>query len=418
MRIALFHNTPSGGAKRAIYEWTQRLASRHAIDVYTLSSADHAFCDIRPFVQRHQIFDFVPHRLFRSPLGRLNQGQRWRNLGTLLQLGRQIGEQINHGNYDVVFVHTCLYTHIPTVLPFVKGPTVYYLHEPFGRLNTRHFQRPYLQQRTWQILLNQIDPLLHLYNQRLAAIQYRGVHRVQRLLANSHFTKARVESAFAVETQLCHYGVNTAQFYPMPEQPRENVLLSVGELTPRKGFDFLVMSLGLLAPAKRPTLKLACNMVNLEERAYVERLAMEHGVALQILTKLDADQLRLEYNKAQLCVYAPVLEPFGLVPLEAMACGTPVIGVREGGVQESIVHEQTGLLVDREPAAFAAAITRLLANPALATQYGRSGCAHVARSWTWDQVMGDLEAHLLAVQREQPGERVRYAQGRTRQSHR
>ncbi|MCB0122860.1 MAG: glycosyltransferase, partial [Caldilineaceae bacterium] len=224
MQIALFHNTPSGGAKRAIYEWTQRLASRHEIDVYTLSSADHTFCDIRPFVQRHQVFDFVPHRLFRSPLGRLNQGQRWRNLGTLLQIGRQIGDQINHGNYDVVFAHTCLYTHIPTVLQFVKRPTVYYLHEPFGRLNARHFQRPYLQQHTWQILLNQIDPLLHLYNQRLATIQHRGVHRVQRLLANSQFTKARVESAFAVETQLCHYGVNTAQFYPMPELPREQVL--------------------------------------------------------------------------------------------------------------------------------------------------------------------------------------------------
>ena len=82
MRIALFHNTPSGGAKRAIYEWTRRLAANHLVDVYTLSSADHDFCDIRPFVEQHYIFEFQPRGLFGSPWGRLNQLQRWRDLGT------------------------------------------------------------------------------------------------------------------------------------------------------------------------------------------------------------------------------------------------------------------------------------------------------------------------------------------------
>ena len=82
MRIALFHNAPSGGAKRAIYEWTRRLTEHHQIDVYTLNSADHDFCDIRPFVQQYQVFDFAPRKLFNSPWGRLNQ--------TTLGLSRQM----------------------------------------------------------------------------------------------------------------------------------------------------------------------------------------------------------------------------------------------------------------------------------------------------------------------------------------
>jgi glycosyltransferase involved in cell wall biosynthesis len=90
------------------------------------------------------------------------------------------------------------------------------------------------------------------------------------------------------------------------------------------------------------------------------------------------------------------MEPFGLVPLEAMACGTPVVGVQEGGVQESILHKHTGLLVDRDPVQFAAAVQNLLSNPALASEYGRNGREHVLRHWTWDQSVAALEDFLLA----------------------
>jgi len=88
VRVALFHNLPSGGGKRAVQEWTRRLAPMHEIDVYTLSTADHAFCDIRPFVTAHREYPFSPSRLFRSPFGRLNQLQRWRDLGRLARTGQ------------------------------------------------------------------------------------------------------------------------------------------------------------------------------------------------------------------------------------------------------------------------------------------------------------------------------------------
>jgi glycosyltransferase involved in cell wall biosynthesis len=89
-----------------------------------------------------------------------------------------------------------------------------------------------------------------------------------------------------------------------------------------------------------------------------------------------------------------VLEPFGLVPLEAMSCCTPVIGVFEGGVSESIVHEQTGLLVERDPRRFAAAVQHLLSNPDLAHKYGRNGREQVLKNWTWDQSAASIERYL------------------------
>jgi glycosyltransferase involved in cell wall biosynthesis len=78
-----------------------------------------------------------------------------------------------------------------------------------------------------------------------------------------------------------------------------------------------------------------------------------------------------------------------------MSCGTPVIGVREGGVQESIIHEQTGLLLDRNPEKFANAMMHLLSNPTLTAEYGRQGREHVLKSWTWDRSVSSLESHLI-----------------------
>ena len=137
MRIALFHNLPSGGAKRAVYEWTRRLAKNHAIDVYTLSTADHDFCDIRPFISRHNITEFASNKLYDSPFGRLNQLQRRRDLEELTELSKQIAKAIDIGGYDVFFAHTCQFAVIPTVLQFLETPSVYYLHEPFGHAFTR-----------------------------------------------------------------------------------------------------------------------------------------------------------------------------------------------------------------------------------------------------------------------------------------
>lgn len=395
MRIALFHNTPSGGAKRSIYEWVRRLSLHHEIDVYTLSTADHSFCDIRPFVCQHRVFDFIPRRLFSSPWGRLNQLQRWRDLGDLNRIGYSIAAEIDSGNYDVVFTNTCIYTFIPMLLQFINCPSVYYLHEPFGKKFIRPIQRPYLHTNGLRQILDRFDPLISLYKRRLETLQNKNVRRTYRLLANSQFTKEQMQLTFGVDAPVCHIGVDTDGFCPHANTVKEDYVLSVGELSPRKGFDFVVESISRLPPNNRPKLVLACNSVIASERAYVEQLAAQKGVSLEILTHLGMEELVIRYNQTRLCLYAPVMEPFGLVPLEAMSCATPVIGVREGGVKESIVHEQTGLLVERNPAQFAAAIQRLWSNPELALKFGRAGRAHVLDHWTWDQSVASLDKHLI-----------------------
>jgi glycosyltransferase involved in cell wall biosynthesis len=396
MQIALFHNLPSGGAKRAVYEWTRRLSLEHPIDVYTLSTADHDFCDIRPFVRKHRVFEFRSRDLFNSPFGRLNQFQRWQDLGDLTSLSQGIASEIDQGKYDVVFAHTCMYSFIPVILQFIRTPTVYYLHEPFGRQFIRNIERPYIQKDKRRERLDRYDPLIGLYKRRLDSLQIKSIKHTDRLLSNSRFTQQTMKETFGIETPVSYYGVDCDEFYPLQTQPDNHHVLSVGELSPRKGFDFLVKSLSCIPSHQRPALRLACNKIDADEHDFLQSLADLHEVELQVRSNLNVEQLREEYGTAKLCVYSPVLEPFGLVPLEAMACGAAVIGVQEGGVSESIVPEQTGLLVERDPDRFAAAIQRLLFNPGLALEYGRNGREHVLRNWTWEQSTNSVENFLEA----------------------
>jgi glycosyltransferase involved in cell wall biosynthesis len=396
MRIAIFHNLPSGGGKRALFEWVQRLSKKHWIDVYTLSTADHAFCDLRSMVNSYQIIEFKPHKLFRSPLGRLNQFQRWQDLGDLTRLGQGIAKKINSDSYDIVFAHPCLFTSIPTFLQFIDINAVYYLHEPFGRNFSRPFHRPYLKKNKGRKLLDRFDPWINLYNNRLSSLQLKSIQNTKLLLSNSSFTTEQIKREFGQYAPTCNYGVDSENFYPMPELKQVNRVISVGELTPRKGFDFVVESLSHIPAQERPHLVLACNFIDPSEEAYIQELSERFEVSLEVLTNLSASELAVEYNKAQLCVYAPVLEPFGLVPLEAMACGTAVVGVKEGGVQESILHGRTGLLVERNPKKFAQAVQHLLSNPGLASDYGRNGREHVVKNWTWENSTLKLEEYLIA----------------------
>ena len=394
MRIALFHNLRSGGAKRAVFEWTRRLAKSHHIDVYTLNGADHSFCDLRPFVKQHYIFDFSPGKLFNSPWGRLNQLQRWRDLNKLIEIGRSIADRIDVKAYDIVFANTCWYTHIPAFLQFVQTPAVYYLHEPFGRHFVRPIQRDYLGGGNWRGMMDKVDPLIRLYRSRLANIQFGSIQNTSLLLANSQYTQEQMRSSSEVDAPVCNYGIDYETFRPLPSIDKENCVISVGELQPRKGFDFIVTSLGRMPANQRPALKLACNMINPQEKAYILDLAEENGVNLEILEKLDAEALAVEYNRAQLCVYAPVMEPLGLVPLEAMACGTPVVGVAEGGVVETVIDGENGRLVDRNSNNFAEVVQELLNRPELRRQLGQQGRNYVLENWTWERSVAELEQHL------------------------
>jgi glycosyltransferase involved in cell wall biosynthesis len=395
LRIALFHNLHSGGAKRTLYEEARRLTERHHLDLYTLSSADRDFCDLRPYVEDRHVYDFEPGKLFRSPFGRLNQGVRLFDLIRLNRLARRVAADIDADGYDVVLVHPCQYAQSPSVLRYLRTPTVYYCHEPLRELYETPPPRPYRQESAMRVALDTIDPLRGAYRLLLRYLDRVSLRSATLVLANSQFTRQNVRRFYGVEATVCPHGIDTTAFRPL-EVPRDGFVLSVGALTPNKGFDTIIEGLGRVPEEQRPSLMIISNYAEPRERAYLKELAATQGVDIRLHTGVGDEALVDAYNRAAMVAYAPVREPLGLVPLEAMACGTPVVGVREGGVAETVRHGETGLLAERDPAAFALAIQNLL-DDENAQRFGILGRAYVRQKWGWEHAVEMLEQYLYQV---------------------
>ena len=186
----------------------------------------------------------------------------------------------------------------------------------------------------------------------------------------------------------------------------ERLILFVGRIEQIKGIDVLLRALGLLF-FRHPELRTdVCLVVVggaldpgddapetekiLELRRLVHQHRMEANVAF--VGSRDQESLALYYAAADVCAVPSLTESFGLVALEAMACGTPVVGTRVGGLQKLIEDGESGLLVPAgDYQALAEAIAQVLTDPRL-----RMHLAHGARDraehYTWKSVGDQIEA--------------------------
>jgi glycosyltransferase involved in cell wall biosynthesis len=398
MKIALYHNLLSGGAKRSLHERVRRMGARHQIDVFSLSTAEHDFADLRPYVANYEILPFRPTPLFGSPFGRLNPALRILDLMRLDAVGRGLARKVERGSYDLLFVEPCRFVNSPSILFHARGlPSVFYCHEPLRLIYERMPFRPYDDRgSSLRRTLDRIDPLPRTYRSLLRRRDRRNLRSARKVLVNSEFVRGAVRKIYGVEAEVSRLGVDADLFHPLPSR-RDGALLSVGSLTPLKGFDFLIRALGRLPVEVRPILRIVCNFQNPPERSYLEQLARDQGVRLEIRVGVTDADLVEAYNEAAFTVYAPIGEPFGLVPLESMACATPVVAVREGGIPETVVDGLVGLLADREEGRFSEAVRQLLTDSRRAKDYGRNARAHVIREWSWDRAAAALENHIASV---------------------
>jgi glycosyltransferase involved in cell wall biosynthesis len=130
-------------------------------------------------------------------------------------------------------------------------------------------------------------------------------------------------------------------------------------------------------------------------------LAAELGVQskVELLGQVPRAEMPGIFRSADVVICTPWYEPFGIVPLEAMACGVPVVAAAVGGLQDTIVDHGTGILVPpRDPEAIASALALLLGNPALQAELGAAGQKRARSRYSWDRVAAETEkAYQLAV---------------------
>ncbi|WP_457972743.1 glycosyltransferase [Arthrobacter sp. D1-17] len=194
---------------------------------------------------------------------------------------------------------------------------------------------------------------------------------------------------------------------PVDSRPRRHRILSVGRLVPRKGVDLVIRALARLKEAGFDDVELlivggggTAGNQDPEARRLLG-LAGDLGVADQVVLRgqVSREEMPAIFRSADAVACTPWYEPFGIVPLEAMACGVPVVAAAVGGLTDSVVNHGTGLHVPpRDPEAIADALATLLASPELRGKLGRAGERRAKARFSWSRIAAETEkAYQLAV---------------------
>ena len=200
-------------------------------------------------------------------------------------------------------------------------------------------------------------------------------------------------------------GFSLKEFYPISTDiaralvglhGEEKILLQLGRMVPRKGVDNVVRSLGRLKNSGVPYRLVIVggetddpNPMACPEIARLQKIARAEGVEDKVtfVGRKNREMLKYYYNAADIFISTPWYEPFGITPLESMACRTPVIGANVGGIKYSVVDGETGFLVPpNDPDALAEKVNLLISNPDLQQQMKKAAIQRVKENFTWQKV--------------------------------
>lgn len=402
MRIAIWHNLPSGGAKRSLYYEVRELMRRgHHVEAWCPPTADSSFLPLRDFVPEHIVPLTVPHGFATRALGPYSAITA--RLQAMDDHCRRAAAQINAGGFDLLFGQGCMWFRTTPISRYVDLPKTMYLGEPYRWLFEAMPELPWAAPPTWAngwwrpsaLRANVRDVSLVAGLRLQLRAELANARAWDTLLANSLYSRESFLRAYGVDAQVRYPGIDTDLFLYRRQQ-REPFVLGLGAFTREKNVVLAIRALAAV-PEPRPRLVWVGNVGADAFVAEMRALAASCGVVFEPLRRIDDDALVDLLNRALALIYVPRLEPFGLAPLEASACGTPVVAVAEGGVRETVLDGVNGLITESTPAALGAAIARLRDDPALARRLGENGHALVQERWSLPASMDRLEGRFAEV---------------------
>lgn len=398
MRIALYDNLTSGGSKREAFEFAKAFqANGHTVDLWTTTAADASFLPMHDVTTQHHIATwptpFTPPRRLPGLRRHVSAAADIRHMREVAVISKRMAHDIDRLSYDFVFLHHCHPVQGPYLARYLRTRSLYYCAEPLRAAYEPGIPRPYQQPAGIVDRLQQCwyQPSATLVAAARKRADWINVRSATALVTNSCFTAESLYRAYNRRAYVVHSGVDPILFRPLGI-PRQNFFVSVGAVAPLKGYDFLIEALGCLPDSRRLPLVIVGNTVSSGEQAWLEKLAAQHKVTLDIRCNVSDQNLVMLYNQARAMLYASILEPMGFAPLEAMACGTPVVAVAEGGVRETVRDGVSGLLTQRHPGAFASAVERILNDTDLARHLEVSGREWILGYWTWPHAFDRLLA--------------------------
>ena len=261
---------------------------------------------------------------------------------------------------------------------------VWFCHEPSGFIHIKKW-RDAIASPLKRTIANAIAPIMATVDKKLTTY-------ADEIFVNSTYSQAITEKVYKKKGIIIYPGVDTEKYKPVSFEKKEDYILSVGRLSKFKNFDVLISAFARL---KNRSVSLVI-IGNGEEKINLQNLArklkLKEGV--KFFSDISDQEIVHFYAKAKLFVLCSKNEPFGIVPIEAMACGTAVIADNSGGPMETVKNKQTGELIDCTVENLATTLERLLTDEEILKKYSTEARKHIVANFNWDNSTEKIKEFL------------------------
>lgn len=181
-------------------------------------------------------------------------------------------------------------------------------------------------------------------NGQIAELEYQGLSAADKVIAVSNYTKQMIKRYYLVPEEkiaVVHNGIDAVEFTPQDIRqvfPDDDIVLFVGRLTFQKGVDYFLRAAQRVLQTRPNTVFLVVGKGDMQQQLIMQAAQLGIGQRVIFTGFLQGAQLRAVYQMADAFVMPSVSEPYGLVALEAIASGTPVILSKQSGVSETLEH--------------------------------------------------------------------------------
>lgn len=369
--MAVFHNLPTGGANKIIYFVLKELSNSYKIDLYKFNSTP-AIKDEEKICSNVYKYDLKIKNNFFHYLLQVYL------VSPIIQ--KRISLTINKRKYKHILVTHDYLTKSPYLLRYLKQKKVYLCFEPL---------REFYESR--KVHLTSIrSNIAYIFRYPIKFIDRSNIKYADKVLTISDFSKSNILRYYGIRAEKVRLGIDPKQFR-IHKTKRQNILLSVGSISKLKGYDFLLNSLSKIDGIKKYKIVFVGNSDTYSGK--LKKIAKKKGLNLVIEKNIPEDRLIRYYNRSMIFLYSPYKEPLGLAPLEAMACGLPVLAINDGGLKETITN-QCGWLIDRDEDKFSIKLAELLNNRYLIEEKRLACSRYINSNWDINNNIKNFEKYL------------------------
>lgn len=255
-------------------------------------------------------------------------------------------------------------TKSPVIMRFSKVPVIYVCHEPPREFYDNNYIR----------LFSIKDKIVNYIGLLIKNIDRSNIRKTKNItiVANSKYSANQIEKCYGIKPEIIYPGIALKKFGKNSNlNVRKNQIICVGSINKLKNQKFIVDCVSKIESTIRPTLVLVGNGGDSKYLDEIKKIATESNVKVTIYLNISDKKLVSLYKESKIFAYAPIHEPFGLVILEAMACGLPLVTVNNGGFSEILTKDNGSIICNFQADLWATQISNILENSLLWQTYSK-----------------------------------------------